>query len=222
MIPAKTSQRYFEKTKLIVVQGPDQISHTEVGEIGAYLRAGDLLVVNRSSTLPSSFFGRLAHSSEPIELRLAAFRGENARELSKWAAISFGAGDWRLPTEERGPSPQLVVGDLVCFGSDLTARITKVDPQFSRLVELEFAAPELVRSLYAHGKPIQYSYLTEELQVWDQQTLFSGPSLSVEPPSAAFPFQWEMLLALKKQGVAVATLLHSAGLSSTGDPALDA
>jgi S-adenosylmethionine:tRNA ribosyltransferase-isomerase len=40
-------------------------------------------------------------------------------------------------------------------------------------------------------------------------------------PSAGRPLSWEILLALRRRGVRLATLTHAAGLSSTGDPALD-
>jgi S-adenosylmethionine:tRNA ribosyltransferase-isomerase len=41
-------------------------------------------------------------------------------------------------------------------------------------------------------------------------------------PSAGRPLSWEILLALRRQGVRLASLTHAAGLSSTGDPDLDA
>jgi S-adenosylmethionine:tRNA ribosyltransferase-isomerase len=44
----------------------------------------------------------------------------------------------------------------------------------------------------------------------------------VEAPSAGLPLAAETLLALRRRGVTVATLTHAAGLSATGDPALDA
>jgi S-adenosylmethionine:tRNA ribosyltransferase-isomerase len=40
-------------------------------------------------------------------------------------------------------------------------------------------------------------------------------------PSAGRPLTWDVLLALRRAGVAIARLTHAAGLSSTGDDALD-
>ena len=57
--------------------------------------------------------------------------------------------------------------------------------------------------------------------MWDQQTIFSGPPISVEPPSASFPLTWELMLSLRKKGVKIADILHGAGISSTGSVALD-
>ena len=46
--------------------------------------------------------------------------------------------------------------------------------------------------------------------------------VAFEPPSAGFVLDWSLLSALKQRGVGFATLTHAAGLSSTGDEALDA
>ena len=43
----------------------------------------------------------------------------------------------------------------------------------------------------------------------------------MEAPSAAFPLTWHRVLELEKGGIAFASLTHSAGISSTGDAALD-
>jgi len=41
-------------------------------------------------------------------------------------------------------------------------------------------------------------------------------------PSAGRPLRWEILLALRARGIGFAHLTEAAGLSSTGDPAIDA
>src|SRR5258708_38701254 len=41
-------------------------------------------------------------------------------------------------------------------------------------------------------------------------------------PSAGRPLSWSLLFAIIERGVPVRSLTHAAGLSSTGDPALDA
>jgi len=43
----------------------------------------------------------------------------------------------------------------------------------------------------------------------------------VEMPSAGRPLRWSQLLQLRRQGISVVSLTHAAGLSSTGDAALD-
>ena len=208
---------------MILTERFQSIEHRRVGSIVDYFEPGDLLVINRSATLPSSFRGIIRRISETIEIRLAAFQGPNSRDLRRWKAVSFGAGTWKTPTEKRGRAPILFVGDEIRFGDDLSAKIISVESE--RLLTIEFNSPNspdsIVHALYRHGRPIQYSYLEDGLETWDQQTLFAGPPVSVEPPSAGFPFNWDLILRLRAKGVEIGTLLHSAGLSSTGSIELD-
>lgn len=46
--------------------------------------------------------------------------------------------------------------------------------------------------------------------------------VAFESPSAGYALDWELLRSLRERGVGFATLTHAAGLSSTGDAALDA
>jgi S-adenosylmethionine:tRNA ribosyltransferase-isomerase len=46
--------------------------------------------------------------------------------------------------------------------------------------------------------------------------------VAFEPPSAGFVLDWQLLARLQQRGVEFATVTHAAGLSSTGDAALDA
>jgi S-adenosylmethionine:tRNA ribosyltransferase-isomerase len=54
------------------------------------------------------------------------------------------------------------------------------------------------------------------------QTAYAGRPLAAEMPSAGRPLRVPLLRELRRRGVAIATVTHAAGLSSTGDPALDA
>lgn len=233
MSPAKNSKRHFEQTKLLELR-PGVIAHRTVADLPNLLELGSLLVANRSATLPSSFHGLVARTNEPVEIRLAAYQGPSGFaacpsssdkvtcslvDLKRWKAFSFGAGDWRQRTEERGQPPQLRRNDVVIFGPQLSLRI--LDVEWNRLLTVEFESSDLVRELYRWGRPIQYSYLEKPLEVWDQQTIFSGPPISVEAPSAAFPINWQMLVRLQSRGIQVVSLLHGAGISSSGDPKLD-
>lgn len=222
MKPARTSQRHFENTRLLVVQnGGTHIQHSQVKNLSDFFNKGDLLVINKSGTLPSSFRGRILRSGAAIELRLASFQGANTNDFSHWRAVSFGEGDWHKPTENRGPAPELKLHDQIRISENLTAHVQSIHEKYNRLFSIEFKSSRLMEELYRSGKPIQYSYLEEDLKVWDQQTLLAGAPISVEPPSAAFALNWATLFKLQEKGVQVATLLHSAGLSSTGDDNFD-
>ena len=58
--------------------------------------------------------------------------------------------------------------------------------------------------------------------MWDTWTRVAALPVAFEPPSAGFVIDWAFLKALQARGVGFATLTHAAGISSTGDEALDA
>lgn len=76
--------------------------------------------------------------------------------------------------------------------------------------------------LARHGRPIQYAHVPDPLALWDVWTGIATVPVAFEPPSAGFALDWRTLDAWRRRGVGFATLTHAAGLSSTGDPALDA
>jgi S-adenosylmethionine:tRNA ribosyltransferase-isomerase len=58
--------------------------------------------------------------------------------------------------------------------------------------------------------------------LWDVWTPVAARPVAFEPPSAGFALRWETLARLGGRGIAFAALTHAAGISSTGDPTLDA
>lgn len=187
-----------------------------IADLPALLRRGDLLVVNDAATLPASLQGR-AESGAPVEARLVG-------ELSdgSFRAVLFGPGDWRTPTEHRAPPPILRAGDRLWFG-ELSAAVQSISPVSPRLVELRFEQPRdrLWPLLYRFGRPVQYSYAKAPLEAWHVQVPYASQPWAAEMPSAGRPLRWEVLSELRQRGVAVASITHAAGLSSTGDAALD-
>jgi S-adenosylmethionine:tRNA ribosyltransferase-isomerase len=84
------------------------------------------------------------------------------------------------------------------------------------------SADALWQALYASGAPVQYAHRRDELPLYEVQTAYAARPWAAEMPSAGRPLTWDVILGLRRAGVAIATLTHAAGLSSTGDPALDA
>jgi len=204
--------------RLMVIDPARGIAHGTVGELPAWLRAGDLLVVNDAATVPASLRGTF--SSAPIELRLAAPTDDPV----VWQAVVFGAGDWRTRTEHRPAPPPLAPGDVLRFGDELTATVRRVSERSARMVTVCFApdGDRFWRLLYALGRPVQYAHAAGDFALYDVQTVYAGRPWSVEMPSAGAPLRWSLLDSLAGIGVAAARLTHAAGLSATGDDALDA
>jgi S-adenosylmethionine:tRNA ribosyltransferase-isomerase len=219
MKPATTYPARRDDVRLLVVDPASGTLATQrMADLPGRLAPGDLLVVNDAATLPASLRGR-DERGRPVEARLCA-PGDAVAGV--FPAVLFGAGDWRQRTEDRPPPPALAPGAWLTFGA-LGARVRAVSPLSARLVELSFelTGDDLWAALYREGRPVQYSYLAHDLPLWAVQTVYAGRPWASEMPSAGRPLSWQLLLALRRAGVRLATLTHAAGLSATGDPALD-
>jgi len=215
VIAARAPRSEPLRDRLLVVDVTQEtLRDATVAELPSLLGEGDALVVNDAATLPASL--RL---TDGRELRLVG----RTRDERTYRAVLFGEGDHRTPTERR-PTPRLVhEGEALEFAGALAATVIAVDDVHPRLIELRFASQgaELYGKLYRAGKPIQYAHVPDRLALWDVQTRFSARPWAFETPSAGRPLTFRTVDALRKRGVAVAAITHSAGISSTGDEALD-
>ena len=214
---AATAARSEPASDRLLVVGDDIADH-RVDELPALLRRGDLLVVNDAATLPASLRGRTSGGAD-VELRLLGVPAGDA-----WPALLFGSGDWRTQTEDRPRPPAVAVGDELRFADGLAATVARVWPESPRLLDVRFdrAGAPLLAALYAQGRPVQYAYLPDPLALRAFQTPFAARPWAAEMPSAGRVLTAVRLAALKRAGIGVASVTHAAGLSSTGEPALDA
>jgi S-adenosylmethionine:tRNA ribosyltransferase-isomerase len=194
------------------------VGDARVLDLPSLLAPGDMRVVNDAATLPASLPARTA-SGAPAEVRLVRARDPGRR----WQAVLFGVGDWRTPTELRPPPERLAVGDRLLVAG-LPARVESLSRTSVRLFELWFEASldEIWPALYRQGRPVQYAHVPEPLALWSVQTAYATRPWAAELPSAGLPLDWDLLTRLRGRGVGWAAVTHAAGLSSTGDAALDA
>ena len=220
MIPASWSRGAAEEERLLWIE-PDSRTWQDrrIADLPQLLRPGDLLVVNDAATLPASLRG-LTDSGARVEVRLLAETGP-----ATWTAVLFGPEDWRTDTDlRRAPRSVLPEERIALAGGSLRARVERLCERFPRLVRLRMESPrqEVLAAIYAHGRPIQYAYLADELSLEAVQTPYASRPWAVEMPSAGRPLRWGLLLQLCRRGIGLAAVTHAAGLSSIGDPDLDA
>jgi S-adenosylmethionine:tRNA ribosyltransferase-isomerase len=222
MKAATRAQRRPHDAKLLVVDAAGRLEHAPRVYLADFFAPGDLLVANDAATLPASLRGQHRPTQRTIEVRLAGRASLAVDAVHEFVAIVFGAGDHRTRTEDRPAPPPLQAGDQLALGPLRAVVLRTLD--HPRLVALRFVgtADEIWAGIARHGKPIQYAHLAEPLAVWDTWTQVAALPVAFEPPSAGFVLDWALLDALKARGVGFATLTHAAGISSTGDPALDA
>jgi len=241
MTPATAPRSRASDARLLVVDvGRSAVRDAWVTDVARLLEPGDVFVVNDAATLPASLRGRTI-GGEAVEARLTG-----PPEDGLWGAVLLGAGSWRDRTEDRPVPPRVVAGERLEFeiqgtastsraprarlsvekrvDAGLTARVVAVSPLSPRLVTLRFdrEGAELWDLLYRAGRPVQYSYLHSALELWDVNTSFASRPWAAEPPSTGLALDAGLIASLRARGIVVARITEAAGLSSTGDPAIDA
>jgi S-adenosylmethionine:tRNA ribosyltransferase-isomerase len=221
MKAATTPVQRPRDARLLVVDAHGRVQHAPRAELPRFLRAGDLVVANDAATLPASLHGLHLSTGLAIEVRLAGRRSLAVDDVREFTAVVFGEGDHRTRTEDRPLPPPLKPGDRLALGP-LRAQVLRL-LDHPRLVTLRFdGTPDAIwAGLARHGKPVQYAHLPQPLALWDVWTSVAALPVAFEPPSAGFLLDWSLLQTLREHGIGFATLTHAAGLSSTGDAALD-
>lgn len=216
---AADAPRGVGQQRLLVVDPRGGVAFdTRARALPELLRAGDLVVVNDAATLPAALPVRTA-SGRMHELRVATPGGR-----AGWWVVLMGEGDWRTPTEHRPLPDALEVGDALRLPDGTRAVVVERSARSPRLWRVDWRRDDagVLALLHRFGRPIQYSYLRRDLRIDEVQTPFGVRPWAVEMPSASRPLDWAALASLRRRGVELTTLTHAAGLSATGDDALDA
>lgn len=182
----------------LMVSTPAGHQHVAFRDLPSFLSPGDLLVVNRSGTLPAS----LSAEGEPGQfiVNLSTDYGRNL-----WLA------EPRWGSDKPGPLP-LRPGERFQLGkTDAWA----VSP-FPGIPELWFISTgeDLRASMLCCGKPIRYGYVQTPYPLAMYQTIFADVPGSAEMPSAGRPFTRRVLDGLEARGVGVAEITLHTGVSS--------
>lgn len=182
----------------LLVSTPDGHRHASFRDLPQFLRAGDLLVVNRSATLPASLNaeGRIGR----FTLNLSTHYGRNL-----WLA------EPRRSAAEPGPLP-VYPGDIITLPG-ASARLVAPYPGLDALWFVQ-AERNLLGSMGCCGSPIRYGYVDQPFPLNAYQTIFAAHPGSAEMPSAGRPFTHRVLKALRKRGVEIAGIVLHTGVSS--------
>ncbi len=231
MKPA-TAPRSARELRILVVDATSGVQGIEPSTaLPALLRSGDLVVVNDAATLPASL-GARTRSGDVVELRLVGAIDPTAAAVRFTVAL-LGSGDHHTRTEDRPLPPRVEVGDVLAIGTELRAAVIAISKISARLVDVELtttaegtvdavAQDRIWSAIYRAGKPVQYAHVPAPVALWDVQNAWAGRPWAVEMPSAGRALRIDTILELRRRGIEIAFITHAAGLSATGDPAIDA
>lgn len=195
--PAEARGQQRDEARLLVstVVGHE---HTCFYDLPQFLQPGDVLVINRSATLPAS-------------LPAAGSIGTFTLNLS----TSYGRGLWlaeprRSPAQ---PGPLPVKAGERFSAAGLPARLVAQYPDIPDLWFVQFEG-DVQAAMYRHGQPIRYGYVQQQYALNHYQTLFAGMPGSAEMPSAGYPFTARVLDGLNARGVHITDIMLHTGVSS--------
>ncbi len=179
-----------ESARLLRVAA-EAMTDSRVGEIGDFLRPGDLLVVNDTRVLPVQLAGVRARDSEvAIEATLIKWDG-----LSTWQAFLK-------------PGRKVREGDELWFGGDrqLHARVAAKGEDGVCTLVFSRGPAELISGLHAVGAMPLPPYIRskrreDERDFRDYQTVFAREDGSVAAPTAGLHFTPALLDRLAANGV---------------------
>ena len=200
-----------DDVRLMVSSRPSgRIEHRRFAELPEVLRAGDLLVVNRSATWNAALdvrvdaepavlhlSRRLADRQWIVELRHLAADG---RKTEPWLDSCSGTEillpDHGLATLVAPAGPDSPAGAVRLWVADLTV------------------SGDVLSYLARWGRPIVYGHVGVTRPLSTYQTIFARDPGSAEMPSAARPFTTELVTRLVVAGVGIAPVLLHCGVSS--------
>jgi S-adenosylmethionine:tRNA ribosyltransferase-isomerase len=229
--------------RLLVARGGSDglpgLEHRQFTDLPDLLRAGDVLVINTSATLPASvpartagglpatlhFSGLLPGGLWMVELRhrpaskstpSAAFEG-TARpgRPAPTPAAAGGAAGPTLPWLDATPGTvvELPGGGRAELRLPASASLVPGGKVRLWVAALQLPVP-LLAYLARYGQPIRYPYVPEAWPISTYQTVFAEVPGSAEMPSAARPFSAELVTRLVSRGVSVAPFVLHCGVSS--------
>ncbi|MFR0356517.1 S-adenosylmethionine:tRNA ribosyltransferase-isomerase [Streptomyces sediminimaris] len=208
-----------DAVRLLVSRGTE-VSHHAFRDLPRLLRAGDLLVVNTSSTLAAAVDGRVGHARVVVHF---STRGDDGRWAVELRAPD-GAGTTR-PLGEQGARGAARSGGCGAAGTRVRlpggVRLVLEEPLSAGADRLRWAyvsGADVLGMLREYGRPIRYAYTERDQPLSVHQTVFALPSPdgtgSAEMPSAARPFTARLVTELVSRGVQFAPVTLHTGVAS--------
>jgi S-adenosylmethionine:tRNA ribosyltransferase-isomerase len=187
--------------RLLVGSG-ETVTHHRFTDLPGLLRAGDVLVVNTSGTLPAAV---------PVPGARRTLHLSTEQADGRWLVeVRRDAGKSTVPYPDAAPGER--------FALPGGASVTLVEP-FSAgrlwVSTVDTGSDDgVVAYLARYGRPIRYGYVHREWPIECYQTVFAQTPGSAEMPSAARPFTDRLVTRLVSRGVAFAPVLLHTGVAS--------
>ncbi len=191
---AQTPLEPRDASRLMVIhRSTGKIEHAVFRDLGQFLAAPDILVLNETRVIPARLFGRKIPSGGQVEIFLL-----RRHDLLTWEVLVGGKG--------------LLPGRQVAIDQGPTAEILAVLDGSSRL--LRFTQP-IEDFLPQAGHVPLPPYIHEPLTNPERyQTVYARLAGSAAAPTAGLHFTHELLVSLKQQGLQFGQVTLHVGLDT--------
>lgn len=212
--PAPPEYRGLDRGEVrLLVATAARLTHTLFPRLPDHLRAGDLVVVNTSATVPGEIDG-VSSRHGPIVLHVATPLPDGS-----WVVELRTSPDAARPVLDARPGDEIVAAGITftlesgypAEGSAPSGdgnRLWRAHPAPSR------AESDVRAALDRFGRAISYGYLTRHYPLAAYHPIFARHPGSAEMASAARPFTPELVVELVTRGVLLAPVTLHTGVSS--------
>ncbi len=194
---AQTPAEPRDASRLLVLDRtrPRALQHAGFGDVGRWLRPGDLLVVNDSRVIPARLRGHRDTGGVVEILVLRPLEGDPER----WEALVR-------------PSRRLAKGSVVTLSSGDRLEVGERLGDGTRLVRFD---RDPLSVMAAAGEMPLPPYITDRSSAPERyQTVYARPPGSAAAPTAGLHFTPELLASLEAAGVARAPVTLHVGLDT--------
>ena len=209
----KTQDFYYDLPEELIAQDPLEdrsssrllvldkksgaVSHQVFKEIIDYLHEGDCLVINDTKVIPARLIGSKVGTNAKIEILLLKRKSDNT---------------WETLVK---PGKKAKVGAKISFGDGLLiGEVVDIVEEGNRLIRFTYDGifEEILDQLGQMPLP---PYITHQLEDKNRyQTVYAKHNGSAAAPTAGLHFTPELLEAIKKKGVDIASVTLHVGLGT--------
>lgn len=198
---------------MVSYRSDDRVVHSAFRDIGDFLEAGDVLVINTSGTMNAALHAE-REDGTALELHLST-----RLPADLWIV------ELRRPTDaatepfryaRAGETLRLAGGATAAFHAPYASGSPRTKGSRLWIASLDLPGP-LEEYLERYGFPIRYGYVRESWPSSYYQTVYATETGSAEMPSAGRAFTPKLITRLVARGVQVAPLILHTGVASLED-----
>jgi S-adenosylmethionine:tRNA ribosyltransferase-isomerase len=188
----------------------DRVVHSRFRDLGDFLEAGDVLVINTSATMNAAVDAE-REDGTALELHLSTRLPGGLWVVELRRLVRTATEPFRHATP--GETLRLPEGATVTLHTPYPGHTAPGEGSRLWLSTLDLPRP-LDEYLDRHGFPIRYGYVGESWPISYYQTVYATEAGSAEMPSAGRAFTPELITRLVAKGVQFAPLILHTGVAS--------